>query len=72
MKIAGEAFRKLECALIDTLKAHNLHPSIVQNERSAWDVFHAAVREGRLSLRSIYDDANDTHINTAMRKIFRL
>ena len=41
-----------------------------QCDRHMWDVFHGAVREGRIDLPELYREYNyDNHIETAMRRI---
>lgn len=69
--IKGAEFEALKRGCFDTLKAHNLHPFMVQNFRHAWECFHKAVDEGRIDLNALYRTYNDTHIETALNKIFR-
>jgi len=75
MKIQGQTFDNLQSALFDTLAAHNLHPFMVQNTRHAWQVFHRACDEGRVNLNGLYasydNTVNDSHIETALNKIFK-
>ncbi len=70
-KINGEAFESLRSACMDTLKAHNLHPWMVQDTRTAWQVFHKAAYEGRIVVNELYKKFNDDHIETALKRIFK-
>ena len=70
-KIAGERLQALARGLMETLKARNLHPFMVKNDRHAWDVFHKAWQEGRIDGKALYADCNDAHIQTALRSIFK-
>lgn len=71
MKIQGADFTKLKAALLDTLKAHGLHPFMVQNNRHAWQAFHKASDEKRIDINALYRVYNDAHIETAFKKIFK-
>ena len=71
MKISQDDYTKIQVALFDTLKAHNLHPFMVQNSAHAWQVFHKACSENRLSCNELYKQYNDEHIATALNKIFK-
>jgi hypothetical protein len=71
MKITGETLKSLELALIATLKAHGLHPFMVQNSKHAWEVFHKSWSENRIDGHALYREFNDSHIETALKKIFR-
>jgi hypothetical protein len=71
MKMTADHYAALERALVATLSAHALHPFMVQSERHAWDVFHKACQEGRIDCNAMYRDYTDTHIASAMRKIFK-
>ena len=70
MKIDKERFECLKIALFETLKAHNLHPFMVKNDRHAWDVYHKAVSKKRVD-SWIINSCDDSHIETALRKIFK-
>jgi hypothetical protein len=70
-KIQGEEFTQLRAALLDTLKAHNLHPFMVNSTRLAWQVFNKACDEKRIDLYALYKDCNDSHIETALKNIFK-
>ena len=69
MKIRQEDFERLEMACLDTLKENNLHPYQVQSNLHAWQVFHKAAHEYKLY--KLYDYLNDSHVETALRKIFK-
>jgi hypothetical protein len=71
MKVTAEHFEQLQRGLIATLKAHNLHPFMVNSERHAWDCFHKAWQEGRIDGNALYRHYNDANIATAMKKIFK-
>jgi hypothetical protein len=60
------------CKPVDTLKVHNLHPFMVQNDRHAWDVFNKAQDEGRVKVSDLYGNGyDDNHITTALRNLFK-
>ena len=71
MKVSPNDYKEMETALMDTLKAHNLHPYMVSNSGMAWEVFHKAWNEGKINGNELYKKYNDSHIETAMKKMFR-
>ena len=71
MKVTSSDLTMLEGALMDTLKAHNLHPSMVRSTLLAWQCFHKACEEDRLILNNWYAVYNDDHIETALKRVFR-
>lgn len=71
MKIKGNDLDVLRKGLFDTLKAHNLHPFMVQNEGHAWEVFHKAWNEKRIDGNDLYKRYNDQNFATAFKHIFR-
>lgn len=71
MKISTEDFKAIEAACMDTLKAHNLHSFMVNSTARMWEVFHKASYENRINLNDLYKRYNDSHIETALRKIFK-
>ena len=67
MKVTKEHFERLKRECFETLKAHGLHPYMVQNSRHAWDT---ASKAG--SPLWMYEEGyNDDHIATALKKIFK-
>jgi hypothetical protein len=70
-KINGELFVHIQTGCLDTLTAHDLHPFMVNSTQLAWQCFHKAVSEGRIDLNKVYDVANDDHIETALKKVFK-
>jgi hypothetical protein len=71
MKIKDADFDKIKVALMETLKAYNLHPFMGQGNRLAWQVFHKACSDGRLNCNELYRSYNDAHIETALKAIFK-
>ncbi len=71
MKMTESDFAALQTACMETLKAHHLHPFMVQNDGHAWQVFHKAWNEKRIDGHALYKSYNDAHIQTALRKIFK-
>ena len=71
MKMSPEDYEKLETAMWDTLKFHNLHPYMVVDSGMAWRVFHKAWQEKRINGNELYEKYTDSHITTAMKKIFK-
>ena len=71
MKMSAEHYATLEHGLVETLRAHGLHPFMVQNERHAWDCFHKAWQEGRIDGHALYRHYTDAHLATAMKRIFK-
>jgi hypothetical protein len=71
MKIQGDDFDHLRDALLATLKAHNLHPFMVNDTAQAWQVFHKAWAEGRLNGNDLYKRYHDAHFDTALKAIFK-
>jgi hypothetical protein len=71
MKIRGDEYEAIRTACFDTLKAHNLHPFMVNTKLDAWNVFHKACAERRLNCNALYKTYNDSHIETALKAIFK-
>jgi len=71
MKVNGSDFETIKTACLDTLKAHSLHPAMVNDTASAWQVFHKACSDGRLNCHALYKTYNDDHIGTALKAIFK-
>ena len=71
MKMTPEHYAELESACMDTLKANGLHPFMVNGTQHVWDVFAAAARAGRIDCTTFYEFYSDSHIETALKRIFK-
>lgn len=71
MKMSPEHFAVLRHALMETLAAHDLHPFQVNSTRHAWDVFSKASQERRFGCVAFYDHYDDSHIETALKRVFK-
>lgn len=66
MKVSNEDYNKLKLAIFTMLKDRGLHPFMVQDNKTAWDCFNLA------KCHWMYDQGyNDSHINTALNRIFK-
>jgi len=68
-RIKGEELNTLRIAMFETLKVHNLHPFMVQNEDHAWQVYTKARNEGRIA--DYHKKYTDAHLATAFKQIFK-
>ena len=71
MKITPADFESLQTALMETLNAHQIHPFMVKTSGHAWQVFHKAWNEKRIDGNALYKKYNDSHIETALKRIFK-
>jgi hypothetical protein len=71
MKVQGADFDAVQRGLIDTLKAHDLHPYMVSTVAHMWQVFNRAWTEKRIDGHDLYKRYTDAHLEIAMRKIFK-
>ena len=71
MKIKPSDYKDLESLCIATLKRHRMHPYMVQNKETAWNVFHKTCDHNPKLLNKLYKYLNDNHIETALKKMFK-
>ena len=74
MKVTQSDLEALEAAIFETLEVHDLEPHQVQSTALAWEVFYKTREDGRLhlSLDELYERYDDSHLETAFKRIFRL
>jgi hypothetical protein len=70
MKIKLEDFNFLEKACYSTLHENSINPSLIKDIRQCWNLFFKASRS--FNLMRLYDYLDDSHIETALRKIFHI
>ncbi|MCD9821176.1 hypothetical protein [Bradyrhizobium japonicum] len=70
MKMTTSDFEPLKAALLDVVSGLNLKPTDIIAERDMWNVLHMARQKGTVNLMALYEDYNDAHILTAMRRVF--
>jgi hypothetical protein len=68
-KIDGEIYDAIHEALKRTARVNEMP---VLNMRQAWDVFHRAWETGAINGHVIYAHYNDAHIDTALKRIFKI
>lgn len=66
MRINGQTLLRLEQDCLVILSKHNLTIANIDTVRKMWDVFHAANGYWLYKL-----DMNDSHIETALKRIFK-
>ena len=71
MKITPVDLTLLEHAMVDTLKAHNLHPYMAKTLSHMWDIFHKAWNEKRLDGDALYKHYTDANLETAFKRILK-
>ena len=74
MKMSDELYAKLYKGCMDTLAAHNIDPKLVDTTARAWEVFHFTANK-TLGYSLFYgpgENLNDKHIQTALKRIFKL
>lgn len=73
MKITTEDFNTLKTALFAASKTAGVQPNLINSQRCRWDLLAYAGSIGLISINALYDRGyNDDHLDTAMRKIFKV
>lgn len=68
MKISDKDYEELVQESMRVLTDNGLHPYMVQSERQRWDIFSRV--DYKLQNR-LYSYLDDTHIGTALKRIFK-